>query len=280
MARDISLKDFVDLEYGWKEIIRNKSFELLTFQAADEYTKHANIDLKSATCLAKKVLSGETTVVLAGEEVTNIPEKVQCVIDKYKVIQEDRFLLCFAPTSFGRSQKVQEKEIFKQCYRTFIDAIPDLSEGSKCIMLEVHNEEPLLSTIQKFIIENNSFHMRHIILFGHGDKTSYCLEVDKHTKKYVNRDEIIKTVDEAHNKHLTGDLEKLTKTVVVFCMCYGHGHCPADHPATEIVTFTTNEKKDIFITSDQCFELQQYAKLVTERMGNNSQHTQVVSGSQ
>ena len=279
MARAISLKDFVDLEYGWKEEIKNKSFRLLTFQLAGEYTKHTNIDPKDTTCLAEKALRGETILGLGGEEATNIKETAQSVIDKYKVIQEDRFLLCFAPTSFVLARS-EETKILQKCYDTFINTIPDLSEGSKCIMFEVQSEEPLLLQIRKFIVENKSFHMRHIILFGHGNESSYCLEDTKHVQTYVNRDLIIETVDDVHNKHLTGDLERWTKTVIVFCMCCGHKHCPADHPATEIVTFTTNEKKDIFITSDKCFELDTYAKLVRERMGNNSQHTQVVSGSQ
>ena len=272
-AKKISLAEFVQLEAKWKYQIAENNLNILSDELAQEFGKTTGADVSYLRKRARNIILKKEPympLALPDERQVYVKEKIKSSQEQYAVITDDRFLLCYAPSTYTEGiTREQEATIYINCFSTFIPSYPYLT-ADKCIVLEVDNEAKVLVNIEDFILNNKQYSMRHIILMGHGDPESYCLETGEGRRMYLKRDIIIGKIDAIHDKHLTGSLERSTKTIIFFCMCYGHNHCDANHLATQCVAFTTDEKPYVLLGFDECFDLQKYAALATERISNTA----------
>ena len=272
-AKKISLAEFVQLEAKWKIEIAENTLNILSDELAQEFGKTTGADISYLRKLARNViLKKEPYMPLAVPDDSQIyvNKKITSSQKQYEVIIDDKFLLFYAPSSYTEGiTKEEEATIYRNCYSTFISSYPNL-KADNYIMLEVDNETKVFAKIEVFIVNNSQYSMRHIILMGHGDPESYCLKTEESKRTFLKRDTIIGRIDAIHDKHLTGSLERSTKTIIFFCMCYGHCHCDANHPATQCVAFTTDEKPHVLLGFDKCFDLQKYAALTRANKSNTT----------
>ena len=266
-TKQMPFVEFIQLESSWKNKIVERSLVILSDQLTEEFSKKTNADLIFLRELSKKIIMKETPYLCLGvpsEEQTIVQNKINSILTQYKALQEEGFLFCYAPTSYTEgTTREQEVEMFQNCHIRFVNSYPNQTID-KCTTLEVDSVKNFFDNIEDFIVKNKILSMRHIIFMGHGTDHIYYIETAENKRTFLKLDTMISRINAIHKTHLTGSLERCTKTILFFCVCDVQGHCDAKPPTTQCVVVTADEKPDVLPGFDECFDMCKYAMLPRE----------------